>query len=268
MNNESLVSVITPMYNAEKYILETIQSVMQQTYQNWEMIIVDNKSTDNSIEIVKSIEDERIKIIKLEYNSGGPARPRNIGIENSKGEYIAFLDADDVWLPLKLEKQIKILEENHDIDIVHTLANVIDDKSKYVSFFNNQNLYNIFKFIISKKNILFYTNNININSTIMKKNIEIKFDEDENLVTLEDWKYWIDCKNDHKLSIFLLNEVLLNYRIHNNAISNRGTDKGYRRALYMISILLLANKIPLRHYFLSSLMNLFKISIYSSRDNK
>ncbi|MCK5293953.1 MAG: glycosyltransferase family 2 protein, partial [Arcobacteraceae bacterium] len=89
MNSEKLVSVITPIYNGENYILETINSVINQTYKNWEIIIVDNCSTDNSRQIVESINDPRIKLIKLDYNSGGPARPRNRGLENSKGDYIA-----------------------------------------------------------------------------------------------------------------------------------------------------------------------------------
>lgn len=103
MKNKPLISIITPIFNGEKYILETIQSVLDQTYTNWEMMIVDNKSTDNSIEVIKTVCDDRIKIIHLEYNSGGPARPRNVGLDNAKGEYIAFLDADDVWLPASLK---------------------------------------------------------------------------------------------------------------------------------------------------------------------
>lgn len=258
MKTKPLISIITPIFNGEKYILETIQSVLEQTYTNWEMIIVDNKSTDNSIEVIKTVCDDRIKIIKLEYNSGGPARPRNIGIENVKGKYIAFLDADDVWLPHKLEKQIAYLEENSDIDICHTLANVINGNSVYKGYFDNQRVFNKVKPFISQNNILFYTNNININSTLMRNENTLRFEEDKNLVALEDWKYWIDSKKNGK-KIVLIKEILLNYRIHQSSISNRGSDKGYRKAIYMLSKILLNDDIKTRHFFFSILLHLFKI---------
>lgn len=258
MNNSSLISIITPIFNGEKYILETIQSVLSQTYQNWEMIIVDNKSTDSSMEIIKTICDNRIRIISLEYNSGGPARPRNIGLDNAKGEYIAFLDADDVWLPEKLEKQMEYLEQNQDVDVCHTLANIIDENSVEKGFFNNQKIFNKFKYIISNKNIIFYTNNININSALMKADKTIKFEEDKDLVSIEDWKYWIDKQKLGK-EISLLNEKLVNYRVHSSSISNRGSDIGYRKAIYMLSKLLLNKEVAIRHYFFSALLHLIKI---------
>jgi teichuronic acid biosynthesis glycosyltransferase TuaG len=112
MNN--IVSIITPSYNSEKFIRDTIESVLFQTYKNWEMIIVDDVSPDNSNEIIEkySKKDSRIKLIKLEKNSG-PAVARNRAIQEAKGRYIAFLDADDLWKPEKLEKQIKFMEEKN-----------------------------------------------------------------------------------------------------------------------------------------------------------
>lgn len=257
---QPLVTVITPLYNAEKYIAETIESVINQSYQNWEMIIVDDCSTDNSREIVKEYEkkDRRIRLIESESNFGGPARPRNIGLDNAKGEYIAFLDADDVWLSEKLEIQVSFLKKNPDVDICHTLANVIDENSKFQGFFENQRVYKKLKPFISRNNILFYTNNININSTLMKFNNVLKFEEDKNLVALEDWKYWIDSQRNCK-KIVLLDDVLLNYRVHQSSISNRGSDKGYRKAIYMLSKILLNNDIKIRHFFFSVLLHLFKI---------
>jgi len=257
---QPLVTVIAPLYNAEKYIAETTESVINQSYQNWEMIIVDDCSTDSSREIVKDYEtkDSRIKLIESETNFGGPARPRNIGLDNAKGEYIAFLDADDVWLSEKLEKQVEFLEENKDVDICHTLAHVIDGNSVEKGLFNNQKVYNKLKYIISQRNILFYTNNININSVMMRVNTTLKFDEDKNLVALEDWKYWIDSQKNGK-KIVLLDDVLLNYRVHQSSISNRGSDKGYRKAIYMLSKVLLHNNIRIRHFFFSILLHLFKI---------
>ena len=107
-----LVSIITPMYNSENFIGETIKSVLNQTYIYWEMIIVDDASSDNSIAIVEKItnEESRIKLIKSSIDLG-PAKARNMGIELASGRYISFLDSDDLWLPEKLEKQILFMKE-------------------------------------------------------------------------------------------------------------------------------------------------------------
>ncbi len=109
-----LVSIITPMYNSEKFIDATIQSVQSQTYQNWEMIIVDDASTDRSIEIVKKImaTEPRLHLKQLADNLG-PAHTRNNGIKLAKGRFLAFLDSDDLWHKDKLEKQIKFMQKNH-----------------------------------------------------------------------------------------------------------------------------------------------------------
>lgn len=108
------VSVVTPAYNAEALITRTIQSVIDQTFNDWEMIIVDDCSTDNTRDIVEawSAKDSRIRLISLEKNFGGPAGPRNVGVEQAQGEYIAFLDADDIWHPRKLELQVAVLERS------------------------------------------------------------------------------------------------------------------------------------------------------------
>jgi teichuronic acid biosynthesis glycosyltransferase TuaG len=109
-----LVSIITPTYNAEKFIRATIESVQNQTYQNWEMILVDDASTDETVKIISDFaeKDSRIKLFKLEKNSGN-GFARNIALEKAVGKYIAYLDADDLWFPNKLEKQIEFLEENN-----------------------------------------------------------------------------------------------------------------------------------------------------------
>lgn len=109
---KNLVSIITPSYKSERFISETLESVLAQTYQNWEIIIVDDVSPDNSNKIIEDYckKDKRIKFIRLEKNSG-PAVARNKAIEEAKGRYIAFLDADDLWKPEKLEKQIKFMQE-------------------------------------------------------------------------------------------------------------------------------------------------------------
>lgn len=108
-----LVSIIMPSYNTAKYIAETVQSVLAQTYQNWELIIVDDCSTDDTDEVIKPfLADGRIRYFKNEKNSGA-AVSRNRALREAKGKWIAFLDSDDLWLPEKLEKQISFMETNH-----------------------------------------------------------------------------------------------------------------------------------------------------------
>lgn len=114
MTDASLVSVITPLYNYEEYITDAVESVLEQSYKNWEMIIVDDCSSDNSAEIAGafSAKDRRIKLIKLSKNRG-IASARNTALEMAQGDFIAFLDSDDTWYPEKLETQLKfMIEEN------------------------------------------------------------------------------------------------------------------------------------------------------------
>lgn len=107
-NNNDLITVITPVYNSEKYIAETIESVQKQTYVNWEMIIVDDCSDDNTLSVVKSIKDNRVKYLKLNKNSGA-AVARNIALQRASGRFVAFLDADDKWKPEKLSRQVNFM---------------------------------------------------------------------------------------------------------------------------------------------------------------
>ncbi|AFJ01902.1 Putative N-acetylgalactosaminyl-diphosphoundecaprenol glucuronosyltransferase [Methylophaga frappieri] len=110
--SDNLVSIITPLHNAEEYITQTIESVLGQTYSNWELIIVDDVSSDNSVVLVEKYVAQyaRVKLIRLEQNSGA-AVARNAAIKVAKGRYLAFLDSDDLWLPTKLEKQLAFMQE-------------------------------------------------------------------------------------------------------------------------------------------------------------
>lgn len=108
---DQIVSIITPTYNCASYIAETIDSVIAQTYGNWEMIIVDDCSTDNTKEIVSRYSDTRIKYYCLERNSGAAAA-RNKALSLAKGQWVAFLDSDDLWLPTKLERQLDFMMRN------------------------------------------------------------------------------------------------------------------------------------------------------------
>lgn len=109
---EELVSIITPSYNSVKYIGECINSIRQQTYQNWELLITDDCSKDDTIDVVTkyAMEDKRVRLFKLDKNSGAGVA-RNNSIMQAKGRYIAFCDSDDMWMPDKLEKQIAFMNE-------------------------------------------------------------------------------------------------------------------------------------------------------------
>lgn len=120
-----LVSIITPSYNTARFIAQTINSVLAQTYPNWEMIIVDDNSTDNTDEIVAKYDDPRIRYLKNEKNSGA-AVSRNRALCEAKGRWIAFLDSDDLWEPTKLERQIRFMEEKR-IHFSYTNYREIDD---------------------------------------------------------------------------------------------------------------------------------------------
>lgn len=115
-----LISIISPCFKAEKYLQDTYLSLVNQTYKNWEWIIVDDFSPDNSWNLIVSIasKDERVKAVRLSQNSG-PSVCRNKGLELSRGEYIAFLDADDQWLPEKLEKQLSFMKINNALMSCH-----------------------------------------------------------------------------------------------------------------------------------------------------
>lgn len=108
-----IISIITPTYNAEKYIEETIDSVINQSYTNWEMVIVDDGSTDGTVNIIRDYQDKynKIKLIVLSKNQGAGIA-RNTAIEKANGRYIAFLDSDDQWLPEKLETQLRYMQKN------------------------------------------------------------------------------------------------------------------------------------------------------------
>lgn len=130
-----MVSIITPSHNAEKFIAQTIESVLAQTYQEWEVIVVDDLSSDNTVQIIEDYaqNDPRIKLIKLEQKSG-PAVARNRAIEASRGQYIAFLDADDLWMPEKLEKQISFMIK-HDLAFTYSSYKVINVEDEFLTTF-------------------------------------------------------------------------------------------------------------------------------------
>lgn len=126
----ALISVIIPAYNSEKTIGETIQSVLNQTFSDFELIVINDGSTDKTLEITSHIQDSRIKVFS--YPNAGGAISRNRGFSHSSGEFIAFLDADDLWTPDKLEAQLKALQSNPEAAVAYSWLNVIDESGKFL----------------------------------------------------------------------------------------------------------------------------------------
>lgn len=125
------VSVVMPAYNAINYIERTILSLQQQSHKNWELIVVDDCSNDGTRELVTRIsqDDDRITVIPLKKNFGGPAGPRNVGVENARYDFIAFLDSDDIWHPQKLEHQIRLIDVNSENFICSSMVDFADDST-------------------------------------------------------------------------------------------------------------------------------------------
>ncbi|HOL49970.1 MAG TPA: glycosyltransferase [bacterium] len=130
------VSVIVPVYNAERFIGETLRSVLCQTYKDIEVIVVDDGSTDHSVEVIKKYNDPRIMLIRQQNR--GVSAARNTGIKSSNGKFIALLDHDDLWLAEKIEKQMILFEKNPDVALVYSDISYIDGEGKPVSWMLKQ----------------------------------------------------------------------------------------------------------------------------------
>lgn len=224
MNNNPLVSIIIPCYNASDTIVQTIESVISQTYQNWELFIIDDCSTDNSAEIIaRYVErDNRIKYFKTEQPSGSPSLPRNIGIDNSEGKYIAFLDSDDVWLPDKLEKQMAFMIANN-----YALTYSYYEKIDYSGNRNDR--------IIKTRNKTTYENLLKSNSIPLLTSIVsldaigvVRFKQ----IPQEDFCFWLDIVK-HGYNAYNLQEVTALYRVVDNSRSAKKISmlRGYWRVL-------------------------------------
>ncbi len=127
-----LVSVIMPMYNSESYVGKAIESVIGQTYPNWELLVVDDGSTDRSCEIVRAyaVRDRRVQLLVNDNPVGMPYAPRNYGIQHAKGDYIAFLDSDDMWLREKLSQQLVVFHRDQRTAVVYSDYEKIDEKGR------------------------------------------------------------------------------------------------------------------------------------------
>ncbi|MFP5042382.1 glycosyltransferase family 2 protein [Parasediminibacterium sp. JCM 36343] len=214
------VSIIMPAYNAEKYIAESIQSAREQTFDDWELIVVDDGSTDTTAKIVKeaAIKDDRIVYIYKE-NKKLPAA-RNTCIRNSKGDFIAFLDADDLWMPEKLQKQVSIFEEQK-VDIVFTNGFILQEETQALidyptkpGFYGPKEMYGL----------QYFGNYIPVLSVLIKKELIVAIGEqDESLIYgCEDWDYWLRAARIGA-TFYGMPEKLFKYRVHEGGMSRKRT---------------------------------------------
>jgi len=218
-----LISIVMPLYNSREYLEETIRSVLAQTYQEWELLIVDDCSNDGSYELALEFfkKEKRIHLFRMPSNSGGPAAPRNHGIQNASGEYIAFLDADDVWHPEKLSRQMEYLRTTGK-KFTSAKARLIDSSSRKI---HSSTLWlNRWRKLRKRKETLedlLQNNFIVTSSVLIRKEILFPFREDRELVAVEDLYLWLEIFHRNPHAYIFQNEELLDYRLLNTSISQR-----------------------------------------------
>lgn len=208
------VSIIMPVYNTvETYLRESIESILNQTFKDFEFIIINDGSTNNAEEVILSYKDDRIKYVKNEENLK-LIRTLNKGFDLAKGEYIARMDSDDISLPQRLEKQVDFLEKHPEVDVLGTWFQCFPRERKMETFVDNRSI---------KECLLINSNNIGHPTVMLRKStvdkLNIRYDEEA--VYVEDYALWLSLIDKVKLAN--LPEILLNYRIHSENVCNRNT---------------------------------------------
>ena len=247
---KNLVSIITPMYNSGKFIKDIIVSVLNQTYEEWEMIIVDDCSTDISPEIVKSYIDSesRIKYIKTDENRG-VSNARNIALKNANGQYIAFLDSDDIWDKEKLEKQINFMKEK-DCAISFTSYELIDE--------DNRKLNKIVRVVPSIDYKTLLKGNVLGCLTVIIDKSKLDFEIKMSGVRHEDYVLWLSILKKGYLA-YGMDEVLAQYRKSLTSLSGNKV----KSAIWTWNIYRNVEKMPLHksiYYFINYGINGIKKS--------
>jgi glycosyltransferase involved in cell wall biosynthesis len=213
--SDPLVSIITPVYNGEQFLLEAIESALAQTYQNFELLIVNDGSTDNSKAIITNYLNNT-KIRYFEQQNAGVAAARNLALRNANGKYIGFLDQDDLWLPDKLSTQIRFLETNPEIAFVHSRQSYIqadgtpiaDYAKDWVSDLHGKCFIELFK-----------RNRIAVLTVLLRKDVidEIGF-FNETVSRVDDYELWLRICS--KYPIGFQDEKLALYRCHDTNASH------------------------------------------------
>lgn len=212
------VSVIIPTYNYVEFICDSIESVINQTYKDFEIIVVDDGSTDNTSEVVKKYKD---KISYFYKENGGPSSARNYGIKNAKGEFICFLDADDIFIPEKLELQVKYMEDHKDdnIGLIYSDYYCVSRRLKITDYYES------IGFSSQKEAVMYLLNYNYINtSTVMipKACIEKKGFFNEKYRYLEDYDLWLRLGCNYKFGY--INKPLVKTRSHFKNLRNKVSD--------------------------------------------
>ncbi|PSL48936.1 glycosyltransferase involved in cell wall biosynthesis [Chitinophaga niastensis] len=252
---QHLISVIVPVYNAEAFVGATIDSVLQQTYANWELLLVDDCSTDNSATIIREYaeKDSRIKYFKPAQNFGGPAGPRNMGIRESSGEYLAFLDADDIWMKDKLQRQYQLITTEQ-LDVVATNIVFFGDGLKSWSP----------KLPASPTlDAMLLHNKICTSSVLLRKTTDVLFEEDKRLISVEDYHLWLTLFfKGYKVKI--ITDPLVRYRVTPNSLIHKNEFISILKANYVVSRLVVdfkyINWILMRVFF-RTVKNLAKLRV-------
>jgi glycosyltransferase involved in cell wall biosynthesis len=210
-----LISIITPTYNSELYISKTIESIINQTYKNWELLITDDFSSDNTINIIESYIsfDKRIKLFSLKKNSGS-AEARNKSITNSSGDFLAFCDSDDIWLPSKLNTQLQFMILNK-LSFCFTAYEIINYKGFPINISVDSKQHGFFTYndMLKKKATL------GCCTVMLKKKSFVGLLEMPNIRTGQDYAFWLKLLKYSNHFAYILPRVLSRYRISPNSIS-------------------------------------------------
>jgi GT2 family glycosyltransferase len=207
------ISVIIPAYNAERFILETIESVRQQTVSNIEIIVIDDGSSDRTVELLNTVKDSRLKIFS--YQNAGVAVARNRGITHATGDYIAFLDSDDLWSSNKLELQLAALQQHPEAGVAYSWTCFIDEQSKFL-YHHEKFLFegNVYSHLLVKN--FFGCGSIPL---VRKQAIESVGTFDSTLIPVEDWDYWLRLAA--KWSFVVVPKTQIFYRKSTNSLSTK-----------------------------------------------
>lgn len=213
--NNNLVTVFIPAYNAEMYISECLNSIVNQTYKNLEILIIDDGSTDDTVKIIETFNDRRIKLIKNNYNRGLPYT-RNLGLKESSGDYIAIMDADDISNVNRIEKQVRAMDTNENIDVLISQARVFGGKFK-----------RLWKPPVDSELIkisLLFGNRICNSTAIIRKSSLTKFNikYNEECFVAQDYEMW--CQISKVGNIDTTNEPLVDYRFGHENITKKSKD--------------------------------------------
>ncbi|MBI3134185.1 MAG: glycosyltransferase family 2 protein [Bacteroidetes bacterium] len=213
-----MVSIIMPVYNAEKFLKETVESMLNQTYTNFEFLIFNDGSTDGSLAILQQYTDPRIRLIHSDQNKGY-LHWLNAGITESKGKYIARMDSDDISMPDRLEKQVHFLEQNSHIAIVGTGIVIFNDKTgekPYHSLSSGQEI----KWGLIFKNRLIHPSVMMRREVIISSGILYR----QEFYGSEDYRFWTEAIQ-HNLSVTNIPSALLKYRDHGNNFTKTNRDR-------------------------------------------